>query len=285
MEKTKTRYKVGDKVLITSEMTPGMVQSMKKYCGSIMTIASIVFDDDYTMEEDGGVWLWGSCNFVGRVVKKDMYAAGDNVIVSASPSLGMCEDMMRYCGHLMAVAIVTSRRDSPMHKVFRYRMKQDGRYWEWLSDDIVGCVEVPADPVSGSSSTRAGLLETIIITSDGDHTSATLSCSDPSGDTVSLRETSLDRDSHDKHDLYRVAKLALDKLETECVPKTEKPQLYTGKVVCVDPNDLDSIYTRGKIYSIVDGSFVCGDECVIKGIKSFDWLEKKSRASWLEVVE
>ena len=79
------------------------------------------------------------------------------------------------------------------------------------------------------------------------------------------------------------AKLAMERLMAE-----DKPRLYNGKVVCVDPNGIRS-YTKGRIYQFKDGT-TCTDEGVPifhskHKIRNFEELQSNSLAKWLEVVE
>ena len=79
------------------------------------------------------------------------------------------------------------------------------------------------------------------------------------------------------------AKLAIERLMKE-----DKPKLYNGKVVCVDPNGIRS-YTKGRIYQFKDGT-TCTDEGVPifhskHKIRNFKELQSCSLAIWLEVVE
>ena len=79
------------------------------------------------------------------------------------------------------------------------------------------------------------------------------------------------------------AKLAMERLMAE-----DKPKLYNGKVVCVDPNGIRS-YTKGRIYQFKDGT-TCTDEGVPifhskHKIRNFEELQSNSLAKWLEVVE
>lgn len=66
----KSKYKIGDKVLIVSEFHKAMdgikgYSNMQAYCGKTMTIKSISFStlygEEYSMKEDGGYWSWYPC--------------------------------------------------------------------------------------------------------------------------------------------------------------------------------------------------------------------------------
>lgn len=66
-------------------------------------------------------------------------------------------------------------------------------------------------------------------------------------------------------------------------PKEEP--LYNGRVVCVDNNDLDELYTVGKIYEFKDGILTndIGDKSF--KYKTFEEWSNKSIAKWLEIKE
>jgi hypothetical protein len=70
---------------------------------------------------------------------------------------------------------------------------------------------------------------------------------------------------------------------------TKKP-LYNGKVVCVDNHGSNSsLYTVGKIYQFVDGSFVADDGTETKNyyhpFESFKEWQEFSSSKWIEIKE
>jgi hypothetical protein len=76
------------------------------------------------------------------------------------------------------------------------------------------------------------------------------------------------------------------------VTAPEPPKYYNGKVVCVDLNGSNKyIYTVGKIYEFVDGTFTCddGDEVHTwnsdNRFKSFEEWSKFSNSEWIEIKE
>lgn len=70
----------------------------------------------------------------------------------------------------------------------------------------------------------------------------------------------------------------------------EEPKYYNGKVVCVENLGANaSLYTVGKIYEFVNGSFIADNGEEVKGwyrpIKSFHEWERFSGSKWLEIKE
>lgn len=67
----------------------------------------------------------------------------------------------------------------------------------------------------------------------------------------------------------------------------EKESLYNGKVVCLDPSGLITLYTKGKIYQFRDGFIISdvGERNPLYPCHSFKEWENLSDAKWLEVVE
>lgn len=71
----------------------------------------------------------------------------------------------------------------------------------------------------------------------------------------------------------------------------EAPKYYNGKIVCVEVGINQGLYTLGKIYEFVDGTFICdtGEEVDTwngyEKFTSFDDWKKFSSAKWLEIKE
>lgn len=69
------------------------------------------------------------------------------------------------------------------------------------------------------------------------------------------------------------------------------PKYYNGKVVCTNVGVNKNLYTLGKIYEFVDGTFTCDDGVEVNDFnfgerfKSFDDWKKFSTAKWLEIKE
>jgi hypothetical protein len=69
------------------------------------------------------------------------------------------------------------------------------------------------------------------------------------------------------------------------------PKYYNGKIVCVDPKVNDKLYTKGKIYEVVDGTFVCDNGSEVHNwyynhrFNSFRAWNEFSTADWLEIKE
>lgn len=71
----------------------------------------------------------------------------------------------------------------------------------------------------------------------------------------------------------------------------EAPKYYNGKVVCVEVGLNHGLYTQGKIYEFVDGTFTCDDGTEVhefitcERVKSFNDWKRFSSAKWLEIKE
>ena len=270
------KYYVGDRVLITQNLTKGMVNSMKKYCNSVMTIQAVLRSNTaYKMLEDDGVWAWNASNIVGRVVKKGRYKAGDRVVID--------EHMAKRYGLPGSVATINAIVCSSLMGLNSYTLREDTLSRPWRHGEILGCLEQPEESAAeqpANSVSRQDCTETITITTDGTHTKASLTTTGPSPTSFHV---SLRRDSRDSHNLYSVAHLAVDKLRL-AVDKSQQP-LYTGEVFCVDPGEVSMLYTAGKIYSVKNGVLKTDPGEPINYIKSFQWLQTYSAAKWMEVVK
>lgn len=119
--------------------------------------------------------------------------------------------------------------------------------------------------------------EKIVITSDG----ATTTARKYDGKKI-VKEAKAVCSKDDTFNFDVGAKLAMDRL------LEDKPKLYNGRVVCVDPNGI-RFYTKGRIYQFKDGA-TCNDEGVPifhskHKLRNFKELQSNSLAEWLEVVE
>ena len=119
--------------------------------------------------------------------------------------------------------------------------------------------------------------EKIVITTDG----VTTTAKKYDGKKV-IKEAKAVCSKDDEFSFDVGAKLAMERL------LEEKPKLYNGKVVCVDPNGI-RFYTKGRIYQFKDGA-TCNDEGVPifhskHKVRNFKELQSNSLAEWLEVVE
>jgi len=279
----KTKYHVGDRVLIAPKFTTDTPNEMAQYCKRVMTISAVLQltnYDEYHMREDGGYFYWHDDEIVGRIVRKNRYKVGDVVLIAQKESVPKY-----YRGELMTVKYVVSAR---LVGGVYYRVKDADSSWVALDFEIEGCLERPDNSTqkkivtaSTASPSDKNWTEAITITTDGTHTYASLTRlgSNPVSFDASLR-----RDSRDAHDLYYAAHLALYKLRDKDRQK-ETPPLYTGDVFCVDSRSMSRLYTTGKIYSIKDGVFSADGGKQVSGIQSFQWLQEKSLARWMEVVK
>lgn len=120
----------------------------------------------------------------------------------------------------------------------------------------------------------------IVITTDGKTTTAKMYRDKT---LVKVQTTKCHPD--DRFDFEVGARIAFDRLVGEKKEEPAKPKHYNGKVVCVDTHG-HYFYTKGKVYSIVDGKLFADDgDTMFKRLKSVDDLNKQSNAKWLEVVE
>lgn len=71
----------------------------------------------------------------------------------------------------------------------------------------------------------------------------------------------------------------------------EPPKYYNGKVVCVEVDVNEGLYTEGKIYEFIDGTFACDDGRKVHTwndnvrFTSFAEWNRWSSAKWLEIKE
>lgn len=267
-----TKYHHGDRVLIVPELTRSMPKMMSMYCDHIMTVDTVLHGFNsgiYRMAEDHGMWYWRDEDIVGRVVKKKVYEIGDVVLAKVT---GWHNIKMRTVKAVLRLGGVL------------YQYEDEDGDPRCSHREIEGCLEPPEESATEHDTVpdlSRSWEEVITIRSDGTHTDASLTRvgAKPVSYDVSLR-----RDSRDAHDLHAAAKLALDKLKEKDRQK-DLPPLYTGDVFCVDSRPVSQLYTTGKIYSIKDGVLTADDGEPLSGIRSFQWLEKKSAAKWMEVVK
>lgn len=169
--------------------------------------------------------------------------------------IGFVAGMHIYRGEICTVSKIVDGRT--------YRFKEDKGAWAW-SDEML-------EPFRD---------EKIVITTDG----VTTTAKKYDGKKI-VKEAKAVCSKDDTFNFDVGAKLAMERLMKE-----DKPNLYNGKVVCVDIGNAVQVYTKGKIYQFRDGvayndagcRFHC---CVNHPITSFDELRGKSFATWLEVVE
>lgn len=159
--------------------------------------------------------------------------------------------MMKHRGMTVTIAKIDSDH---------YHIKEDGVIWAWTDEML--------EPIC---------TEKIVITTDG----ATTTARKYDGKNL-IKEAKAVCSKDDTFNFDVGAKLAMERL------LEDKPKLYNGKVVCVDPNGI-RIYTKGKIYQFKDGT-TCTDEGVPifhskHKIRNFKELQSCSLAIWLEVVE
>jgi hypothetical protein len=121
----------------------------------------------------------------------------------------------------------------------------------------------------------------IVITHDGKTTKATLYHGDTK--TVATAKCS----PEDTFDFNVGAKLAMERL----MEAVEPPKYYNGKIVCIDDSLNKGLYTLGKIYEFVDGTFICDNGTEVhkfltcERVKSFNDWKKFSSSKWLEIKE
>ena len=116
----------------------------------------------------------------------------------------------------------------------------------------------------------------ILITSDGQTTTARLY------DGKKVTKTAEAKcNPSDKFDFVTGADLAYQRL----VHPEPKPTYYNGKVVCVDNEGNEYIYTIGKVYTIKDGVFSADDGKLAFGqykVKDFADFCEQTRSKFIE---
>lgn len=187
------------------------------------------------------------------------YKVGDKVRVRKDLCVGLAynhwlfvDAMTKHRGKMVTIAAV---------RFGLYHIKEDGASYSWTDEML--------EPIRN---------EKIVITSDG----VTTTARKYDGKNL-IKEAKAVCSKDDEFNFDVGAKLAMDRLMKE-----DKPKLYNGKVVCVDPNGIRS-YTKGRIYQFKDGT-TCTDEGVPifhskHKLRNFEELQSNSLATWLEVVE
>lgn len=93
----------------------------------------------------------------------------------------------------------------------------------------------------------------------------------------------------DEFDFNIGASIALERLTGQIETIPEEEHFYNGKVVCVKNKDLESYFTVGKIYDIVDGLLKADvKDRQLDNICSIDYLNSifsGNRLEFLEIVE
>ena len=192
------------------------------------------------------------------------YKVGDKVRVRSDLTVGIMvdkkgnvvfihHDMVRWRGKVMTIDSISLSGD--------YFCAESGKHYYW-ADELL-------EPIH---------TEKIVITTDG----VTTIARKYDGKKL-IKEAKAVCSKDDTFNFDVGAKLAMERLMAE-----DKPRLYNGKVVCVDPNGIRS-YTKGRIYQFKDGT-TCTDEGVPifhskHKIRNFEELQSNSLAKWLEVVE
>ena len=191
------------------------------------------------------------------------YKVGDKVRVRSDLTVGIMvdkkgnvvfihHDMVRWRGKVMTIDSISLSGD--------YFCAESGKHYYW-ADELL-------EPIH---------TEKIVITTDG----VTTIARKYDGKKL-IKEAKAVCSKDDEFSFDVGAKLAMERL------LEEKPKLYNGKVVCVDPNGI-RFYTKGRIYQFKDGT-TCTDEGVPifhskHKIRNFEELQSNSLAKWLEVVE
>ena len=123
----------------------------------------------------------------------------------------------------------------------------------------------------------------IVITHDGKTTTAKMYRG-----MKLLETTTAECHPDDRFDFVAGARVAFDRLVGEKKDEPAKPTYYNGKVVCVDPGYLPDYFTKGKIYTFVDGQSKDdkGNRMIGAPVINFDNLVHRFiSVKWLEVVE
>ena len=128
----------------------------------------------------------------------------------------------------------------------------------------------------------------IIITADGKTTTAKMY----SGKTL-VKSAKADCHPDDEFDFNIGATIALERLTGYVLGQLEstleEEHFYNGKVVCVKNENLESYFTVGKIYDVVDGLLKADvKDRQLDNIRSIDYLNSVfsgNRLKFLEIVE
>lgn len=274
-------YKVGDRVVITSERISGMscLGGMDKYLGTVMTIANENKYGTFWMEEDNGKWLWSKDMFwclapdQNKKSEEKMmkYKVGDKVRIAKNRTNGMNVRgfMDKYLGTVMTIEKIVGDT---------YKMVEDNGRWVWWDRMIAG----PATPE------RFHPTDCIVLLSDGTVTKA---YHKKNGKVIA--HSTCKRHEDDPHNLFFAADLCLDRLEAAEEALQAPKHLYSGRVVCTKTSR--PWWKVGKIYEIKNGYIVsetgtAHGQCR-GGFKSFeefvDYCKDISRGDteWVEITE
>jgi hypothetical protein len=141
-----------------------------------------------------------------------------------------------------------------------------GRGWE--------CNESSLVPVCNNNK--------IVITTDGKTTTAKMY----DGKKL-VKSAKADCHPDDEFDFNIGATIALERLTGQLESNLEvEEHFYNGKVVCVKNENLESYFTVGKIYDVVDGLLKTDvKDRQLDNIRSIDYLNSINRLKFLEIVE
>lgn len=120
----------------------------------------------------------------------------------------------------------------------------------------------------------------IVITQDGVVIKARLY----NGDTV-IKETSAKCHPDDEFNFEIGASLAFECLGLQSDITTERSQYYSGKVVCVKSAQYTDVFTKGRIYTIIDGKLFDNGGALYDDIISVDHLNEQLCSKFIALVE
>lgn len=304
-EKPKTKYKVGDYVVVRHDLklgnrygmrdnpyVDGVVQEMLKHAGSVVKIVALEEDRLYNghcYKIEGSTWRWTDEMFSGyphEVIKPGMkIKITEDVVSLAKIGLGWISDMI--AGEYVTFDHLGDHRGLKM-----YHFKLDSGDW-FVHEEHITKVKLPSEKKTEEKKTagvpedvvvekksvkkeekseRFKPIDTIVILSDGNTTKAYRK-----QEGRITEEVEIHRYHTDKHDMHIAA--------VECVDRMSAPSsahFYSGKIKCV--MSFCSWWEEGKTYTMDNGRVVAEDGDVYSGYKTFHkFTEDANLAIWREV--
>lgn len=256
------KFNVGDKVRIVSKRGAcwNFKGEMDHWCNKVMTIRETISGGNlYLMEEDkhengGNGWCWGNQDIVGIVNPEKIVITHDGKTTTAT----------------------LYKADGSKEKATARCAPEDTFDFNFganlAMERLIGKVNPPEEGTNIKFNT--GDYAKIIANKHGHRFKI--------GTIVRLEKGAIDYTAYAKDDFWYVQD---DELEAYTPPK-----YYNGKVVCVENTHGNTyLYTVGKIYEFVDGSFVADDGSKVRdwytNVESFDQWCRYSSSKWIEVVD
>lgn len=305
-EKPKTKYKVGDYVVVRHDLklgnlygmefdsyTDSVVENMIEHAGSIVKITAIEKDNLYNgnfYRIECSTWRWTDEMFAGyphEVIKPGMKIKITKNVASLD-RIGLGP----WIGNMIAGKYVIFDHLSNHRGVKCYHFKLDSCDW-FVHEEHITKVKLPSGKKTDEKKTADALddivvekksvkkeekserfkpIDTIVILSDGNTTKAYRKQEGRITDEVEIH-----RYHKDKHDMHIAA--------VECVDRMSAPSsahFYSGKIKCV--KSFCSWWEEGKTYTMNNGRVVAEDGDVYAGYKTFHkFTEDANLAIWREV--